>query len=66
MVKRITIKEGVYKDLIKVKKNNESFSDLFERLVKAATPLDVLGRIRGSVEFKAKNKMLSEIRAKRF
>lgn len=32
--KTITIKESVYKDLLKVKKRGESFSELFERLAK--------------------------------
>jgi predicted CopG family antitoxin len=63
--KTITIKEKVYLDLIKVKKDNESFSELFERLIKSASPMDVLTKIRGSVEFKDKRRMLSELRSKR-
>ncbi len=65
MSKTITIKEKVYLDLIKVKKDNESFSELFERLIKSASPMDVLTKIRGSVEFKDKRRMLSELRSKR-
>jgi predicted CopG family antitoxin len=65
MVKTITIKENVYRDLVKVKNDEESFSDLFERLIKSANPIDVLVKIRGSVEFKNKRKMLSELYAKR-
>ncbi len=37
-VKTITIKEKVYKDLIKVKSKDESFSDLFERLIEEKKP----------------------------
>lgn len=65
MAKTITIKERVYKDLIKVKSTDESFSDLFERLIKSASPRDILTKIRGSVDFKNKKKMISEIYAKR-
>lgn len=65
MVKTITIKENVYHELVKVKKRDESFSDLFERLVKLANPIDVLVKIRGSVEFRNKRKMLSDLYAKR-
>ena len=65
MSKTITIKEKVYLDLMKVKKDKESFSELFERLIKSANPIDVLTKIRGSVEFQDKRKMLSELRSKR-
>ncbi|MEM3415904.1 MAG: antitoxin VapB family protein [Candidatus Micrarchaeaceae archaeon] len=65
MAKTITIRETVYKNLVKVKKNGESFSELFERLLKMASPVDILTRIKGSVEFKNKRKMLSELYAKR-
>ncbi len=65
MAKTITIRENVYNDLVKAKKNEESFSELFERLLNAATPLDILMKIKGSAEFKNKRKMLSELYAKR-
>lgn len=65
MAKTITIKETVYLDLIKVKKEEESFSDLFERLIKSATPIEVLGKIRGSLKFKSKDKLLTEMHSKR-
>ena len=65
MSKTITIKESVYTDLINVKKEDESFSDLFERLIKSATPTEVLAKIKGSVKFKNKSKMLAEIYSKR-
>ena len=65
MAKTITIKEKVYKELVKVKSTEESFSDLFERLIKSATPRDVLARMRGSVEFKNKKRALADIYAKR-
>ncbi len=65
MAKTITIREKVYNNLVKAKKNEESFSELFERLLKTVTPIDILTEIRGSAEFKNKRKMLSELYAKR-
>ena len=65
MSKTITIKERVYADLIKVKKDDESFSDLFERLITSASPLEILAKIHGSVEFKNRSKMISDINSKR-
>ena len=65
MVKTITIKTDVYEKLVKEKMPKESFSELFERLLETASPAILLKRIRGSVVWKDKNKMLSEIRAKR-
>lgn len=65
MVKTITIREEVYIALTKVKKKNESFSQLFDRLVKLSSPIELLTRLRGSVEFKEKKKLLSEIYSKR-
>ena len=65
MVKTITIKEDVYNELIKVKSDEESFSDLFERLIKSESPRDVLTNIKGSVKFKNKKGMMDEIYSKR-
>lgn len=65
MSKTITIRTEVYRDLVKVKKESESFSELFERLIKSATPIEILRKMRGSVEFKNKRKMLSEMYSKR-
>jgi len=61
MVKTITIREQVYNKLLQVKKENESFSQLFERLVEDRNPLDVLTELRGCVEFKEKKNMISQI-----
>lgn len=65
MVKTITIRDEVYKELLAVKGEDESFSELFQRLVEDAAPLETLKRLRGSVEFSNKRKMLSEIHAMR-
>ena len=65
LVKTITIREEVYNKLIAVKRTDESFSQLFERLVEDINPVETLTKLRGSIEFKAKEKMLSEISALR-
>ena len=65
MTKTITIRDEVYKKLLTVKKKDESFSKLFERLVEGMNPLETLMKLRGCVEFKDKEKMLLEINALR-
>ncbi len=65
MVKTITIKTGVYEKLVKAKVGKESFSDLLDRLLETASPVLLMKRMRGSVVWKDKEKLLSEIRAKR-
>jgi predicted CopG family antitoxin len=55
MTKTLTIRDEVYKKLLNVKRRDESFSKLFERLVSD----------RGCVEFEDKEKMLAEIQAQR-
>ena len=65
LAKTITIRDEVYKKLLAIKRKNESFSKLFERLVEGTNPLDTLTKLRGCVEFKDKEKMLSEIHALR-
>jgi len=64
-VKTITIRDEVYKKLSRIKKKDESFSELFERLVENRNPIETLMELRASVEFKEKEKMLSEIYASR-
>ena len=63
--KTITIKESVYKKLLNIKKENESFSDLFERLSKKN--IEALKKMRGTIEFEDndKNQLLEEIYKKR-
>lgn len=55
----------MYEKLLTVKKKDESFSELFERLVENKNPLETLTKLRASVEFKEKEKMISEISASR-
>ncbi len=65
MPKTLTIREEVYEKLRSVKRKDESFSELFERLVGGTGSLELLRGLRGSVEFKDKRKMLAEIEALR-
>ena len=61
MVKTITIRDEVYRKLLTVKKKDESFSELFDRLAESRDPLETLTKLRASVEFREKKEMLSEI-----
>ena len=65
MVKTITIREEVYRKLLTIKKKDESFSELFDRLAESKDPLETLSKLRASVEFKKKKEMLSEIYSSR-
>jgi len=65
MVKTITIRDEVYRELLAVKGETESFSKLLERLVEGTNPIETLKKLRGCVEFMDKDKMLSEIYASR-
>jgi len=50
-VKTLTIRDDVYKRLAAIKGQDESFSELFERLAERRGSLELLKRIRGSIEF---------------
>jgi len=65
LTKTITIRDEVYKKLLAVKGRDESFSELFERLVEGMNPIEILKKLRGCVEFKDKEKMILEINALR-
>ncbi len=61
--KTLTVKEEIYKKLLSLKRENESFSDLFERLSKRN--ISALKSLRGTMEFEDKEKMIKEIYKKR-
>lgn len=65
MTKTITIRDEVYQKLLKIKREDESFSELFERLAEGVDPLETLRMLRGCVEFRDKEAMLSEMSAAR-
>ena len=66
MSKTITIKKSVYDELRGLKKENESFSDLLDRLIKSQSKEDLLKSLRGSIDFEDKEKLLKEIEKKRW
>ncbi|MEM3771670.1 MAG: antitoxin VapB family protein [Candidatus Micrarchaeia archaeon] len=49
------------KKLLKVKREGESFSELFERLTENVSSVETLKKLRGCVEFKDKETLLKEI-----
>jgi predicted CopG family antitoxin len=61
--KTLTIKANVYQKLLAMKRENESFSDLFERLSK--NNIAILRKLRGCTEFEKKEQMMSDIQKKR-
>ena len=65
MSKTITIKKAVYDELILFKKENESFSELLDRLVKSQSKREMLLTLRGSMEFENKDEFLAGIKEKR-
>ncbi len=65
MVKTITIRDEVYGKLLTIKGKDESFSELFDRLVECTSPAETLKKLRGRVEFKDKEMMIAELYSKR-
>ena len=63
--KTITIRENVYRMLVSLKRNNESFSKLFERLAKSRSNVNKLKELRGFVEIDDKEILLKEMSVKR-
>jgi predicted CopG family antitoxin len=61
LVKTITIRDEVYRKLLTVKRKNESFSELFDRLVESKDPIETLTKLRATVEFRNKEEMLEEL-----
>jgi predicted CopG family antitoxin len=65
LVKTITIRDEVYLKLLAIKREDESFSELFDRLAECQDSRRTLIKLRGSVEFRDKDKMLSELYSSR-
>ena len=66
MPKTITIKKSVYYELKGFKKENESFSDLLDRLIKSQSKKDLIKSLTGIIEFEDKEELLKEIEKKRW
>ena len=67
MPKTLIIRDDVCKKLVSVKEKDESFSELFERLVEQQSPIELLKSLRGSIELDKddKRKLLLEISRRR-
>lgn len=63
--KTISIKEKVYHKLLALKRDNESFSDLLERLVESQNTVIILEQLRGSMDLGDTNELIKEIRKRR-
>ena len=63
--KTISIKKEVYDLLIGLKRRDESFSDLLERLAKMVSPRDLLEEMSASMDLGNSEDLLNEIRMKR-
>ena len=61
--KTLTIKKSAYEKLLAIKRENESFSELFERL--SNNNIAALKKLRGCTTFENKEEMLKEIYKKR-
>ena len=61
MTKTLTIRDEVYYKLLTVKREGESFSELFDRLADGPNPLETLRGLRGCVVFRDKGLMLEEL-----
>mgnify|MGYP006290789667 CR=1 FL=1 len=61
--KTITIKERIYNKLLLMKRKDESFSDLFDRL--SNSNMKILEKMRASQTYEDKQEMLHEITEKR-
>ena len=66
MSKTITIKKSVYDELNGFKMENESFSELLDRLIKSQSRKDIILSLRGNIEFEHKGELFKEIEKKRW
>ncbi len=65
MAKTITVRDEVYGKLLTIKGKDESFGQLFDRLVECTSPVETLKNLIGKVEINDKETMLSELCSKR-
>lgn len=63
--KTITIKEDVYNQLLTLKRKNESFSELFQRLSTEKKNLRILKELSESQTYNNKEELLKDIQTKR-
>jgi predicted CopG family antitoxin len=65
LVKTLTIRDEVYRKLLAVKAKDQSFSELLEQLTEGTKSIEVLTSIRARVEFRDKERMMSELSTSR-
>lgn len=65
MTKTLSIRNEVYEQLLKIKREDESFSDLFMRLSEEENTLRLLERLRGSIDIPEADEITEEIYQKR-
>jgi predicted CopG family antitoxin len=65
LVKTLTIRDEVYRKLLAVKAKDQSFSELLEQLSEGTKSVEVLESIRARVEFRDKERMMSELSTSR-
>jgi len=65
VTKTLTIRDEVYERLLKIKREDESFSDLFMRLSEEENTLMLLERLRGSIDLPEADEIIEEIYQKR-
>ncbi len=65
MTKTLTIRDEVYNKLLMIKREDESFSDLFLRLSEEQDTMQLLESLRGTVDIPDTEQFLSEVRVKR-
>jgi predicted CopG family antitoxin len=65
VTKTLTIRDEVYNKLLMIKREDESFSDLFLRLSEEQDTMQLLESLRGTVDIPDTEQLLSEVRAKR-
>ncbi len=65
MVKTITIRDEVYEKLASAKDAEESFSEFLNRLVESTNAMEMLRKLRGTLNLPEKKMILKEIAQKR-
>ena len=67
MTKKLTIRDEVYAKLVSIKGKDESFSELFERLMEGQSLSEILKALRGRVDLDkdGRRKLLTEVDRRR-
>lgn len=65
MTKTLSIRDEVYEKLLRLKREGESFSDLFLRIAGEEDTLELLKRLRGTIEITDKDQLLQDIYVRR-